>query len=208
MDSSATLGMPMLAQTHFEHSFQEELFQSISFPAHGRLIPGESGPSFILRMAQKNHVTYPEILRHLELNPFPYIPIDIAAKMAPLFGELAANISKATVNTYKIFGQVHTVINNQLLKKSYLSRQRYPQVCPLCLDEAGYAALTWDITCYTACLTHQIVLMDRCPACKKRLQWSRPTLFNCNCGQALCEFNTNWRKATESELLVSEVFAS
>ena len=93
----------MLAQTHFEHSFQEELFQSISFPAHGRLIPGESGPSFILRMAQKNHVTYPEILRHLELNPFPYIPIDIAAKMAPLFGELAANISKATVNTYKIF---------------------------------------------------------------------------------------------------------
>jgi hypothetical protein len=130
---------------------------------------------------------------------------ELVKRIAPLFGQAPEAACNATTNTYKVYGQVHTLLFGHTLKKSYLSRQRYPQVCPRCLEEKGYAQLAWDITCYTACTEHELTLIDHCPACKKRLSWSRESLFDCKCGQSLVEASTSEPTAHESQILVGKI---
>jgi hypothetical protein len=69
----------------------------------------------------------------------------------------------------------------------YMIRLRYPKVCTLCLRDARYARKIWDLSPVTACPTHRCLLLDECPACRKRLSWCRRKVSCCR-----CEFD--WRE--------------
>ena len=195
----------MRALTHSRFPLRTELFPFATFPIQDGLLPGESGPGYVVRMASKNHVGYYELLRHIDLYPYPYLTIDATSKLAPLFGETSREIALATAENYKIYGQVHTKLNGLVFKKSYLTRQRYPQICHLCIQEKCYAQLLWDLTLYTACLEHKICLTDFCLSCRKPLTWARNSLSNCKCGKPLFGNSIKSTPASESQLLVSRV---
>ena len=58
----------------------------------------------------------------------------------------------------------------------------YPKVCPSCIADKGYHNLFWDFALTTCCPVHNCLLINRCPACHKRLSWLRSDISFCKCG--------------------------
>lgn len=64
----------------------------------------------------------------------------------------------------------------QLLKMYHRKRQGYgQQYCPHCLnsDEIPYFRKTWRLAIKTMCLTHNCMLLDRCPKCDAAVSFHR-----------------------------------
>jgi hypothetical protein len=60
----------------------------------------------------------------------------------------------------------------------YVHGQRYWKLCPLCWKEQHAALLPWSLRHVTCCLTHFVLLVDRCSECGERL---RTDLVNGRC---------------------------
>jgi hypothetical protein len=59
---------------------------------------------------------------------------------------------------------------------------RYPRVCPGCLRNSSVWWAIWDLKLVSACPIHRCRLIDRCPACQRRLTWHRRSVHECRCG--------------------------
>lgn len=57
-----------------------------------------------------------------------------------------------------------------------------PRLCPTCLREQPIWWAVWDLGLVTACPVHSCLLLNQCPACKRRLTWYRPAVHECRCG--------------------------
>lgn len=57
-----------------------------------------------------------------------------------------------------------------------------PRVCPSCLKDRPIWWAVWDLGLVTACPIHRCLLLNRCPACNRRLGWQRPAVYKCRCG--------------------------
>ena len=58
------------------------------------------------------------------------------------------------------------------------------KVCPRCLDEeVEYDRLYWRIQGVFACPQHRVLLVERCPSCKKKMPALRPLAWLCPCCQ-------------------------
>lgn len=68
------------------------------------------------------------------------------------------------------------------ISRPYLLRHLRPQLCPACIFEFGYARSLWDFSLVAACHYLQCMLIDQCPDCARRIQWTRPSLQCCTCG--------------------------
>lgn len=78
------------------------------------------------------------------------------------------------------------------------------KICPKCLAETAYHRKTWDLVPVTACIKHEIILIDRCPKCRKELSWSRTKVLECSCGQLLSDIPS--KDATILESSISNLF--
>lgn len=58
----------------------------------------------------------------------------------------------------------------------------YPKVCPKCLVESSYCKIEWDCAFTTCCPQHKCLLINRCPACNRKISWLRSELSTCKCG--------------------------
>jgi TniQ len=76
-----------------------------------------------------------------------------------------------------------------LLNRSII-RPHCPKVCPKCLAESGYSLRIWDCSLVTACPIHECMLLDTCPACKRRIKCVRNKLCVCSCGCDWREINS------------------
>jgi hypothetical protein len=56
------------------------------------------------------------------------------------------------------------------------------KVCPSCLRESNYIRKIWDLVPVTACPTHKLILLDKCPGCDKYITWKRKKVSVCTCG--------------------------
>jgi hypothetical protein len=65
------------------------------------------------------------------------------------------------------------------LGNEFIRSQAAGQVCPLCLAEAPYHRLHWDLRPVVVCLQHRVVLMDQCPKCGKPLGTQSLDLSHC-----------------------------
>ena len=48
--------------------------------------------------------------------------------------------------------------------------------------QEAIAEAVWDLGLVTACPIHRCLLLDECPACKRKLAWQRPAVHKCRCG--------------------------
>lgn len=60
-----------------------------------------------------------------------------------------------------------------------ISRRR---ACPSCLAQAAHHRAAWDFVLVTACPDHGVRLLDRCPACGRRFDWTHREVRSCSCG--------------------------
>lgn len=70
----------------------------------------------------------------------------------------------------------------QLLRHLLL---KYPRICPHCIAENGVIDAAWDLRIMLACPKHGVPMVDRCPACHRKLTWFRRGLDRCRCGHRL-----------------------
>lgn len=87
---------------------------------------------------------------------------------------LPANSSQGytTEHEYDFYG---AFLNRSII------RPHGPKICPKCLSESGYCFRIWDCSLVTACPTHECMLIDSCPKCKKRIRAVRNSLSICAC---------------------------
>lgn len=143
----------------------------------------ESFMGFALRMANTNGLNglywLYKLLNRERLNHME--PEDVNA-VAQLFGTSPARLMRMFVVTYRDEGQSSFSAHGQTLFRPYLLRPLRPQLCPACIAEQGYSQAIWDFSMICACARHQCMLIDACPDCGKKMQWTRPSLRACGCG--------------------------
>ena len=76
-------------------------------------------------------------------------------------------------------------------------------VCPECLGQEGYIRQAWHHELFTACPTHQVLLIEQCPECDAPAQLNRGAVSRCRCGYALSE--TRGRPADVANLYISSL---
>lgn len=80
-------------------------------------------------------------------------------------------------------------------------RPHQPKICPKCLAEFGYCFLIWDCSLVTACPTHECMLLDRCPKCRRQIRAIRKSVSTCACG---CD----WREIDPKNVTSSDMSVS
>lgn len=77
----------------------------------------------------------------------------------------------------------------------------HTKICPACLRKNSYIRSIWSVAFVTACPIHQTVMIDRCPACGKRIKWNRNKVNECKCTYDLRTIKTS--KASDVEVMLS-----
>jgi hypothetical protein len=161
---------------------------------------------YVLRMSNRNglqgvHWLY-RLLGRDRLNHF--LPDDRFA-IAALFGSTPAALHAAMVRRRRVEGiSVHELHGHSIMKP-YLVRPLRPQLCALCIAEFGYVKALWDFSLICACPQHNCVLIDECPACRRKVQWMRPLLHACNCGTYWTEINPEPLAINDAALRVARI---
>lgn len=72
----------------------------------------------------------------------------------------------------------------QVIGASHLNYRR-PRICPCCLRDRSVWWTIWDLKLVSACPIHLCRLIDRCPACDRKLTWHQRAMHTCRCGMDL-----------------------
>lgn len=64
-------------------------------------------------------------------------------------------------------------------------RYKHRAWCPRCLKTKGRQLSSWDWHITTYCPEHQVLLLEHCPVCNKRVSWRHSSLHRCACGAEL-----------------------
>ncbi|AIL59265.1 TniQ family protein [Pseudomonas alkylphenolica] len=92
---------------------------------------------------------------------------------------------------------------NGSLQSGAFMRKAATAVCPECLRQEGYIRQAWHHELFTACPTHQLLLMDQCPECDAPAELNRGAVSRCRCGYALSE--AGGHPADAANLFISSV---
>jgi hypothetical protein len=154
-----------------------------TLPFRGEPFPAESFMGFTLRMSNLNGLNglywLYKLLGRERLNHL--LSEDVPA-VARLFGSSPHALLRCYVATDRSVGECSHTACGHFISRPYLLRHLRPQLCPACIFEFGYARSLWDFSLIGMCHHHQCMLIDQCPHCAKRIQWTRPSLQCCPCG--------------------------
>lgn len=151
------------------------------------LLPGESLPSLLARLAASNFYEPPNLLPQLYLSGLPDTKIEgprhpvTFARLVALTRLAPLALYEATVHAFAPVlnppGQVQTYVTlpggemglllNPGIGQKQVRAATAARFCPRCLQEAAYHRLLWLPFAVSACLTHHCLLLDCCPTCRQ-----------------------------------------
>lgn len=155
--------------------------------------PHESGLGICLRACKKNEINLFELRRYLGLGSRKMLEQGHARQIAKLLSIDPGHLNVALPSMRSPldwFGQ-------RWYRTSDLRFTR-PRVCPLCIHSYGYAFASWDVSISVACSIHGRMLVDHCESCSKKLDWNRPSLSVCSCGNLI---KSSWASEAHPSLL-------
>ncbi|SFG66484.1 TniQ family protein [Neptunomonas qingdaonensis] len=90
----------------------------------------------------------------------------------------------AILNSSDKYGNgLSAVVRNGVFTPRCFLRSDGIPVCPHCLAESSYIRQHWHFLHYSACVEHECVLLERCPACKATLNYlDHEQIGTCTCG--------------------------
>lgn len=153
-------------------------------PESDDIWPEESGNGYALRMLGRNSLAFSELAELVASIGHRYLASSAAPYIAFLFGAQASQVRRAIPELFVRRGKTEVHFMGHLLTRPYLVRHTRPQLCPICIEEKGYAKAVWDLALATACSEHEVHLVDRCSTCSRAISWRRPGLLTCMCGDA------------------------
>jgi hypothetical protein len=145
---------------------------------------GESLRGFVLRIAEANG--YRGIAPLLQLACLPPTFVSRTSALQNL-----AELFDGLVDVDDLHARSHcsTIEGGVRYQNATISaidiNLAHPKVCPICLQESGFARLVWDLRVVIACWRHGCYLLDHCSICRRRLTWGRKALTACTCGADL-----------------------
>lgn len=173
--------------------------QPMPFPIQDDIAQDESGLSYVLRMANANHLSFSDVAVGVRADSRNYLTHYAAGQVAFWFGGDAVQVRNAIQETYKLEGATVSSFMGHVFRRPYHVRQHAPQVCPICLCQNGKAFAWWDIALVTVCPEHHIRLMDVCQKCQRRVSWRRRSLLTCLCGEQFEVATALTRKISSEE---------
>lgn len=169
--------------------------------------PDESLKGLLLRVCELNGYKHVQWLKKLAGYENYHTPPqgDAIKRLSILTGiqytrlqSFAYNVEKS-VQTRKKDPARCCYFGNVLIKRHWIE-QVAARVCPRCLSDSPYARAIWDMKFITACPTHGISLLDRCPRCGQLLRWTRKSITFCGCGFDLRHAKPRTASGPEIEL--------
>jgi len=153
------------------------------------LLPHESLPSLLVRLAQLNYYEPVTILRQLCLAGLEPDRLDWPSRgdiYERLFELVWLDPYRLHDATGHYFTETLTPFGRQIEYLPHLGSDSMPalapeiareqlrpemaaQFCPLCLKQARYHRVSWLPVAVSACITHKRLLVDRCPDCQAKL---------------------------------------
>ena len=146
---------------------------------------GESGPSFLLRVAQSNGLALKAMLGWLGISSLQTLTPMMIRSLAYATEAPHAWLQKNLVlwmRRDRFFGAEWL---GHHWSSSLSLRGAHPQICPDCLREEGSCQSAWEMTGQFGCTRHGRLLADRCSHCGTALTWMRPAVDVCTCGRYL-----------------------
>ena len=151
---------------------------------------GESGPGFLLRVAQRNGLALKSMLSWLGVSSLQTLTPMAIRRLAHAtdasYAWLQTNLTLWKWRERYRYAEWYGHGWSSLLSL----RGARPQVCPDCLREGRPCQAAWEMTGAFACLGHRRLLIDRCHHCDKPLTWTRPAVEVCGCGRYISAGNS------------------
>ena len=153
-----------------------------------RPLPDENFLGYVLRISETNGYENPQwliskVIQKKFFTNYLKKSIDLFP-LAEFFG-VSVNALKALMYQPASRGgstsKVKLISFGGVMMRSLL-RLAHPKICPACIRETGYIRWAWDLVPVTICPNHKIVLLDKCPNCRKPISWNRRELGTCRCG--------------------------
>ncbi len=198
------------------HEYSTSLSQQIDGEQPSKLLVvrpkpkhDESYLGFLLRLTELNDYAATGWLRKLAGIP---VAIPVGTQIGRIEADLPnlARLVDSDVSDVRclLYEPVTYKYDARVLGSSrppHVLRLYRPKVCPKCLKAQNYCRKLWDYTAATACPTHNVLLIDECSKCHKRITWSRKRVSICRCGidfrQAEVS-NINPKEAAVSRLIL------
>lgn len=156
--------------------------ENIIFTVRPNLRTGESLWSYLLRLTSQNGIPLLSIINSIKQWDRKYVQrsdlhlLDIAPgsilnieQLSNLTGQSIERLFEATfAPLMKTFGVNQEIQSARFLSGMILDTYRF---CPECLKEMLYYRLLWKMAPVTACIKHDVFLVNGCPSCKKQINF-------------------------------------
>ncbi|MGZ5434545.1 MAG: TniQ family protein [Pyrinomonadaceae bacterium] len=167
----------------------------------------ESYLGFLVRLADINGYDTPRwILKESNLSSDADFPCVLLTHQKPNYERLASltglTVEQLGALTYQAADKHHVNIFSYQVRP-FLLRPQWPRICVACIRESAYCRKQWDFSAVTACPLHRVMLLERCPKCKRPITWFRSRVSHCPCGADWIGVKT--KELPESECVVSRL---
>ena len=160
----------------------------------------ESSVGYLCRAAERNALTFGELLRFLSSN-----------SISDQWQHLHQRLCLEAADTAKLIGPLpqHWQVTSTLRGIATVEfNHLYKRWCPQCLQELAYFNGMWGLKLSCVCTKHACYLIAHCAQCRQPQSWQHAHLFTCmHCGSALDRSLTSiaspWMVTLQSALVNS-----
>ncbi|MDE1712702.1 TniQ family protein (plasmid) [Chromobacterium amazonense] len=170
------------------------LYSALQLLARPTPDPAEQLAGYLLRLADMNCLRHPqELCQLLQSTPDTKVRASLVPQvgvydLAPLARSTGYEIEQLEKLTRPLDVRVGRFRHFEYQGRRWplsIIRSKYRAWCPLCLRTKGKQLASWDWHVTTYCPEHQVLLVEHCPACNKRVSWRHSSLYRCACGAEL-----------------------
>jgi hypothetical protein len=157
---------------------QSPHIRHLKLPMRPRPLIGESTRGYLLRVAHANGYNTPRQLWKA-IRVWKYS----GDRLLRIGVRLRRRALDALSGPYPSFCNTHTSLSHCLRNDDYNHTEF--RWCPFCLADSEFVRGEWELKLCCVCVTHKVLLCDRCPRCDSPQAIVRNDVARCACGAHL-----------------------
>ncbi len=147
---------------------------------------GESAAGFLMRVSHLNGLqSSAELLKYVTGSESATVQHQYIPELAYFCRNTIDEMLQLSGYEKWVNAEPRWSLQSEWITKSVFVQSRLSKVCTLCLAESPFIRALWSLSFYNHCAWHDCQLIDRCPGCKRLLQWDRRRPEYCSCRHSL-----------------------